>query len=418
MIDIKAEILTIGDEILYGQITDTNSQWISSELDKIGIKIIRKTAIGDQESEILTTLKEAETRADIIIITGGLGPTHDDLTKPCLAKYFDCELVLNQEALDEITTLFTKFGREVNETNRQQAYLPEKCHKIRNKVGTAPGMWFNKESKVFVSMPGVPLEMKKMMTDSVIPRLKEKFDTPVIIHKIIKTIGIGESWLSDKLKDWEKGLPDHIKLAYLPSLGQVRLRLTGKASNENNLDIEIDNEVDKLKKVASKYIYGYNDDTIENAVGQLLIKNKKTIATAESCTGGHLAHRVTSVPGSSKYFQGGIIPYHNDIKEDLLAVGHDTLLNHGAVSKETVEEMASNVRIRFNADIGVACSGIAGPSGGTKEKPVGTIWIALKDEQGTISKMLTFGNDRMINIQLTTLALLNLIRQRLIKNNG
>jgi len=418
MIDIKAEILTIGDEILYGQITDTNSQWISSELDKIGIKIIRKTAIGDQESEIISTFKEAENRAEIIIITGGLGPTHDDLTKACLAKYFDCELVLNQEALDELTTLFTKFGREVNETNRQQAYLPEKCHKISNKVGTAPGMWFDKGSKVFVSMPGVPIEMKKMMTDSVIPRLREKFNTPVIIHKFIKTIGIGESWLSDKLINWEKALPDHIKLAYLPSLGQVRLRLTGKGSNEDNLEDEIEQEVDKLKKVASKYIYGYNDDTIENAVGQLLLKNKKTIATAESCTGGHLAHRITSIPGSSNYFQGGVIPYNNDIKEDLLAVKHDTLLNHGAVSKETVEEMANNVRTMFNADIGVACSGIAGPSGGTKEKPVGTIWIALKDEQGTISKMLTFGNDRMINIQLTTLALLNLIRQRLIKNNG
>jgi len=418
MIDIKAEILTIGDEILYGQITDTNSQWISSELDKIGIKIIRKTAIGDQESEILSNFKEAEARAEIIIITGGLGPTHDDLTKPCLAKYFDCELVLNQESLDELTTLFTKFGREVNETNRQQAYLPEKCQKISNKVGTAPGMWFDKGSKVFVSMPGVPIEMKKMMTDSVIPRLREKFNTPVIIHKFIKTIGIGESWLSDKLMDWEKGLPDHIKLAYLPSLGQVRLRLTGKTINADTLENEIDHEIAKLKKVASKYIYGYNDDTIEIAVGQLLLKNKKTIATAESCTGGYLAHRITSVPGSSNYFQGGVIPYHNDFKKDLLAVAHDTLLDHGAVSEETVVEMANNVRTRFKADIGVACSGIAGPSGGTKEKPVGTIWIALNDDHGTVTKLLTFGKDRMINIQLTTLTLLNLIRQRLTKNNG
>ena len=418
MNNIKAEILTIGDEILYGQITDTNTQWISSELDKIGIEIIRKTSIGDEESEILSTFKEAEARAEIIIITGGLGPTHDDLTKPCLAKYFDCALILNQEALDELTTLFTKFGRKVTETNRQQAYLPEKCDKIRNKVGTAPGMWFDKGSKVFVSMPGVPRDMKKMMTESVLPRLKEKFNTPVIIHKIIKTIGIGESWLSDKLKDWEKGLPEHINLAYLPSLGQVRLRLTGKASNGDSLENEIDHEIDKLKKVASKYIYGYNNDTIENAVGQLLLKNKKTIGIAESCTGGYLAHRITLVPGSSNYFQGGVIPYHNDFKEDLLSVGHDTLLNHGAVSEETVVEMANNVRTRFKADIGVANSGIAGPSGGTKEKPVGTIWIALNDDKGTVTKVLTFGKDRWINIQLTSLAIMNLIRQRLIKNDG
>ena len=299
---IKAELLTIGDEILYGQIVDTNSQWMSVELDKVGIKVIRKTTVGDQETEILTAFAEAEKRADIVLITGGLGPTSDDLTKPLLAKYFNCDLVMHQEALAEITAFFKSRGREMTELNRQQAALPSCCTKITNPIGTAPGMWFERNNKVFMSMPGVPHEMKKMMTERVIPKLKEKFKTPVIYHKVIRTIGIGESFLADKIAVWEKSLPPHIKLAYLPSLGEVKLRLTGFGSSTADLQKEIDELSDALLPLAGEYVYGYGDEPIEIAIGKMLRERKVTLSIAESCTGGYLSHLITSVPGCSDYF--------------------------------------------------------------------------------------------------------------------
>jgi nicotinamide-nucleotide amidase len=407
---ILAELLTIGDEILYGQIVDTNSQWMSVELDKVGIKVIRKTTVGDVESEILTAFAEAEKRADIILITGGLGPTSDDLTKPLLAKYFNCGLVINEEALREVTEFFKSRGRELTEINRQQAALPTACEKIANPNGTAPGMWFNKNGKIFMSMPGVPHEMKKMMTDSVIPKLKETFNTPVIYHKVIRTIGLGESYLAEKISNWENALPDHIKLAYLPSLGEVKLRLTSFGNSSEQMESEVGELTEKLKQLIGQFIFGYGDDPIEVVIGKTLREKKLTLSVAESCTGGYLSHLITSVPGSSDYFLGSMIPYAYEIKMRQLGVKPETLEKYGAVSEPTISEMASVVRARFNTDIGVATSGIAGPGGATPDKPVGTVWIAYSDRHQTVTKKLQLSKDRAINIRMASVAVLNLIR--------
>jgi nicotinamide-nucleotide amidase len=412
---ILAELLTIGDEILYGQIVDTNSQWMSVELDKVGIKVIRKTTVGDQEDEILTAFAEAEKRADIVLITGGLGPTSDDLTKPLLAKYFNCEMQLHEEALAEVTAFFKSRGREMTETNKQQAMLPICCTKITNPIGTAPGMWFEKNSKVFMSMPGVPHEMKRMMTEQVIPKLKEKFKTPTIYHRVIRTIGIGESFLADKISAWEKSLPEHIKLAYLPSLGDVKLRLTGFGDSTNQLENEMEELVAKLKPLAGEYIYGYGDETIEVAIGKMLRERKLTLSMAESCTGGYLSHLITSVPGCSDYFLGSMVPYAYEIKMRQLGVKPEVLEKYGAVSEPTIIEMANIVRAKFNTDIGVATSGIAGPGGATPEKPVGTVWIAYSDKHQTVTKKLQISSDRAINIRMASMAVLNLIRVSLPK---
>lgn len=407
---ILAELLTIGDEILYGQIVDTNSQWMSVELDKIGVKVIRKTTVGDDEQEILTAFTEAEKRADVILITGGLGPTNDDLTKPLLAKYFNCGLVMNEEALTEVTEFFKSRGRELTELNRQQAVLPEACEKITNPVGTAPGMWFIKGEKVFMSMPGVPHEMKKMMTEHVLPRIAKKYQLPVIHHKIIRTIGVGESFLAEKIADWENSLPAHIKLAYLPSLGEVKLRLTGFGNSITELENETNALTDKLKEYAGEYIYGYGEIPIEVVIGNTLREKKLTLSIAESCTGGFLSHLITSVPGSSEYFLGAMIPYAYEIKMRQLGVKPETLEKYGAVSEPTIIEMANIVRAKFNTDIGVATSGIAGPGGATPDKPVGTVWIAYSDKHHTVTKKLQLSKDRMINIRLASMAVLNLIR--------
>lgn len=412
---ILAELLTIGDEILYGQIVDTNSQWMSVALNAIGVKVIRKTTVGDQEDEILTAFAEAEKRADIVLITGGLGPTSDDLTKPLLAKFFHCEMKIHKEALEEVTAFFQSRGRELTEINRQQASLPVCCEKITNTMGTAPGMWFERNQKVFMSMPGVPHEMKRMMTDSVIPKLKQKFKTPVIYHKVIRTIGIGESFLADKISDWEKALPDHMKLAYLPSLGEVKLRLTGFGDSLELLEQEATGQVEKLKDRINQFIFGYGDDPIEVVIGNTLREKKLTLSIAESCTGGYLSHLITSVPGSSEYFLGSMIPYSYEIKMRQLGVKPETLEKYGAVSEPTINEMANVVRARFNTDIGVATSGIAGPGGATPDKPVGTVWIGYSDKHHTVTKKLQLSNDRMINIRLASIAVLNLIRQSLPK---
>lgn len=415
MKNILAEIITIGDEILYGQIVDTNSQWMSAELDKVGIKIVRKTTIGDTEEEILQTLKEAENRADIILMTGGLGPTNDDLTKPCLVKYFDTKLVMNNDALENLTSIFNKLGKPVSEINRQQAELPETCEMVPNNMGTAAGMWFNKDNKSFVSMPGVPHEMKRMMTDYIIPKLQAKYQTPIIYHKIVKTVGIGESDLAELIVDWENNLPEHIKLAYLPSLAQVKLRLTAFGSEYKQVEREVDKQIVKLKKLVSKYIYGYDRDKLEEVVGQMLLQSNQNVAVAESCTGGYISHLITSVPGSSGYFRGGITPYQNDIKINVLDVNSETIFEHGAVSEETVKEMAQNVRKLYHTDYGLATSGIAGPGGATPEKPVGTIWIAVANGEKTTTRKLQLWKDRELNIKSTAIALLNMTRLSLLE---
>jgi nicotinamide-nucleotide amidase len=415
---IKAELLTIGDEILFGQIVDTNSQWMSVELSKAGIKVIRKTTVGDVEDEILTAFAEAESRADIILITGGLGPTNDDLTKPCLARFFNCELQIHEEALQEVTAFFASRGRALTEINRQQAALPSCCEKVTNVLGTAPGMWFNRNGKVFVSMPGVPHEMKAMMTNIVIPKLQATFQTPVIEHLVIRTIGMGESFLAERIAEWEQALPDYIKLAYLPGLSQVRLRLTAYGNDRNVLQQENRALAEQLKPLIGEYVFGYGDDDLEVVVGRALRENRLTISVAESCTGGHLAHMITSVPGSSSYFMGGIVAYANEVKVGELGVHPDTLTEHGAVSEQTVIEMAQGARHKFGTDIGLSTSGIAGPDGGTPEKPVGTVWIAYADKDRTVTRKLQLSKDRVLNIRMTSILILNLLRLNLPGNKA
>ncbi|RYU93074.1 competence/damage-inducible protein A [Emticicia agri] len=415
---ILAEVVTIGDEILYGQITDTNTQWMSTQLDKIGIKTVRKSSVGDQEDKILQILEEAESRADIILLTGGLGPTKDDITKKTLCKYFDDELIINEDALGFITEFFTKRGRPMTELNRQQAMVPKKCIYLANKTGTAPGMWFEKsmgsgKGKIFVSMPGVPHEMKYLMANEVIPRLKKYFETPIIYHKMIRTIGVGESFLAEKIEKWEDSLPAHIKLAYLPSFGQVRLRLTGMGENEETLKQEVQNEVDKVLPMIQSFVFGYDDDDLEVALGKLLKSKNKTISAAESCTGGFISHLFTKVPGSSAYFMGSVVSYANAVKINVLGVKPETIENHGAVSEETVMQMAEGVRALMKTDFAIATSGVAGPDGGTPEKPVGTLWIACAMEGRTIARKVQMSNQRETNINYGSVVAMNLLRKML-----
>ncbi len=409
----KAEIITIGDEILYGQTLDTNSHWISGELDQINIKVVRKSTIPDTESEILSAFEEAEKRADIILITGGLGPTNDDLTKPCLARYFGVDMQMNEEALQDVKALFGRSGREVTPLNEAQALMPIGAEKITNKMGTAPGIWMEREGKIFVSMPGVPHEMKGMMTAEILPKISERFLKSKIYHRIIRTGGIPESHLAEKLEEWEKNLPTHIKLAYLPSLAQVKLRLTAQGNDLAILKEETETQIQKCLPLIGKYVYSTENIELEEKVGQLLREQGKTISCAESCTGGFLSHLITTVPGSSDYFQGSYVAYSYDIKEKALWVDRDILNTKGAVSEEVVIQMAENIRNVFNTSIGVSLSGIAGPGGGTEDKPVGTVWIAVSDENGTKAKKFVFSKDRKLNIQLSAMVALNMIRSRL-----
>jgi len=412
----KAEIIAIGDELLYGQTLDTNSHWISGKLDAINIKVIQRTTIGDNEFQILEAFKDASNKANVVLITGGLGPTNDDLTKPLLAKFFNVGLTMNSEAYQEISALFARAGREMSDLNRKQAELPDNCIKITNRMGTAPGMWFEEKGTVFISMPGVPYEMKTMMDEIILPRLKAKFNSGIIKHKIIKTIGIPESKLAAKIEDWERNLPIHIKLAYLPSLGQVKLRLTASGNDDSVLEKEVDDLVKKVLPHIDKYVYGFDQDEIESIIGTMLLSNNQTLAIAESCTGGYLSHLITSIPGSSAYFLGSVIAYANAIKIQELNVAPELVEKYGAVSEEVAKAMAEGVRIKLGASIGLSTTGIAGPEGGTDEKPVGTIWIGYSDNKKTFAKQMNFTKDRVLNIQLSALAALNQFRLNYLAN--
>lgn len=412
---VAVAILTIGDEILFGQTLDTNSQWMSSELDAFGFKVVHRATVSDKESDILRGLDDASSWADIILITGGLGPTADDMTKPCLAKYFDVPLKSNPAALEELRILFRQIDRELSEANIAQTNLPANADYISNALGTAPGIWIEDKGKIYVSMPGVPFEMKGMISNHVIPRLQKLFELPIVTHKIIKTIGIGESWLAEKIAPWEENLPENIKLAYLPSLGQVKLRLTSAGNDNSALEAAISEQVERLIPYAEKYIYGYDGDTIEQVVGDLLNEKHLSLATAESCTGGYLAHLITSIAGSSNYYKGSIIAYANEVKESALGVSPDTLDKHGAVSEETIIAMAKGVRTQLGVDIGIATSGIAGPDGGTAEKPVGTIWIAIAIGDEVKTRQLKLFKDRLLNIKMTSVSSLAMLWRILTK---
>jgi nicotinamide-nucleotide amidase len=414
---MKAEIITIGDEILIGQIIDTNSSWLGQELSKIGVSVVHRTSVSDNRQAIIDALNDATKRADIILITGGLGPTKDDITKYTLAEYFGSELVLDEKTLEWVTNIFTKRKLPMIDTNRNQAMLPKNCEVLFNKNGTAPGMWFDEDGKVFISMPGVPFEMKGIFEEHAIPRLQKRFKLPVILHRTILTCNIGESFLAQKIEQLENDLPPHIKLAYLPNIGQVRLRFSGQHHHYATLKEEMDVIVGNLYDVVGEYIFGEENDTLEKTVGLLLKGKEKTVATAESCTGGYIAHMITSVPGSSGYFKGSIVSYANEIKIAELGVSADIFQTVGAVSEECVKQMAEGIRKKFKTDYAISTSGIAGPDGGTETKPVGTVWVAVSSESQTITKLFNMGDNRERTIQRTAIQGLDMLRKMLLEEN-
>jgi nicotinamide-nucleotide amidase len=412
---MNAEIITIGDEILIGQIVDTNSAWMATELNAIGVKILQITSISDNQEHLVKALDDARKRADIVLMTGGLGPTKDDRTKDVLTSYFNSELVSDSTTLEHIESFFKTRGLKSIQLNVDQALVPECCTVLPNPVGTAPGMWFEDNQVIFVSMPGVPFEMKQLMTEQVLPRLKPLCKKGSIVHRTIQTIGIPESFLAKKLEFWEDALPEYIHLAYLPSPGLIRLRLSAFGDNVDALESEVDKQVEKLNQIIPEAIFGYGEVSISQVVGELLKSEKSMVAVAESCTGGMISHEIISVPGSSGWFKGAVVAYSNEIKENILHVSRHSLVEYGAVSEEVVRQMAEGVRKIMNSQYGIATSGIAGPTGGTAEKPVGMVWIAVAGPEGTVVKVFNFANNRERNITRASLAALDMLRLLLIK---
>ncbi|MGI8600937.1 MAG: competence/damage-inducible protein A [Chitinophagaceae bacterium] len=418
MKEVNASIITIGDELLIGQTIDTNSAFIAKELNKIGIWIKRKLAVADTKEEILSALDLQSKDSDIVIITGGLGPTADDITKPALCEFFKSELIINEGALENVKNIFKQLGRLVTDRNTKQAEVLSNCKVLENKRGTAPGMWFNHNDMIYVSLPGVPHEMKGVMVDAVIPEIRKTFALPAVVHKTLLTAGIGESDLADKLQDFEDSLPLHIKLAYLPSYGMVRLRLTAKNNDVHDLEPEVLEHFTTLKTITREWLVIDEDLSIQEAIFILLNERGKTLSTAESCTGGYIAHLITSIAGSSKIFNGSIISYANDVKTNLLKVDEKTLKEVGAVSEETVLEMLKGLLSQFNTDYGLATSGIMGPTGGSEEKPVGTVWIAVGKKGNMKAKKFKFRFDRKRNIELTAFAALNMLRKWILEEEA
>lgn len=411
----KASIITIGDELLIGQVIDTNSAFIAQELNKAGIPVLRRVAVGDDYDAIWNALDEESGRAEIILITGGLGPTADDITKPLLCKYFGGTMTVNEAARQNVIDIFTRLNRPLIERNLAQAEVPDCCTVIQNKRGTAPGMWFEKDGKVFISMPGVPNEMKGMIEHDVISMLKEKFQTGRIIHKTLLTAGIGESMIAEHIKDFEEKLPPNLRLAYLPNYGMVRLRLTATGSDQ--AEMEVDKEFEKLQSLVKEWMVTNLDEPLEKVLGKILLSKGKTMSTAESCTGGYIAHLITSIPGSSKYYKGSVVSYSNSMKEDVLKVNEATLKKHGAVSEEVVREMLTGILNATHTDYGIAVSGILGPGGGTPEKPVGTVWIAVGGRDNIQTQKMNFRFDRMRNMQMTGMYAMNFLRTLILKSD-
>jgi nicotinamide-nucleotide amidase len=412
-----ASVLTIGEEILYGHILDTNANFISHSLADIGIKVVMHLSVGDHFTDITAALKTAEEKSDLVLMTGGLGPTNDDITKKCLAAYFNSRIKMNDKLYNDLETYFKKRGFPFTVSNQRQAEVPENAELLSNEMGTAPGMWFEKEGKIFVSMPGVPHEMEFLMTEKVIPKIRKIYQTSIIYHKLIMTAGMGESWLSEKIRNWEESLPEALSLAYLPSYGQVKLRITARGNDRQQLIDKVELYKASLKDYIGKYIYGEDGVTIQEAIGKILKSRNQTLSIAESCTGGYLSHQITTIPGASDYFQGSVLAYSNIIKQRVLHVRKDTIEKYGAVSRETVIEMAQGILDFYGTDYALATSGIAGPGGGTEEKPVGTIWIAIADKGDIITKKYTILKDRISNIKYASTAALVMLWQRLSEKN-
>lgn len=393
-----AELITIGDELLIGQVVDTNSAWMGRELNNIGIEVLRIVSVRDREEEILEAIDNAMKRVNIVLVTGGLGPTKDDITKQTLCKYFNTELIFSEEVFENVKRVLA--GKiPMNKLNKGQAMVPKNCTVINNPVGSASVSWFERDGKVLVSMPGVPQEMTTVMAESVLPKLHERFQTDVIMHQTFLVQHYPESVLAEKLEAWEVALPDCIKLAYLPKLGIIRMRLTGRGHDRKEVETLLNREKAKLETILGEDIFSEEDTPLEVIIGELLKKRKLTVSTAESCTGGSIAERLTSIAGSSEYFKGSIVAYSNEVKKDLLYVSSETLEKYGAVSEETVVEMVKGAMKALKTDCAVATSGIAGPGGGTPEKPVGTVWIAAgyKNEIRTYKQETNRG--RSMNIE-------------------
>ncbi len=424
---MTAYILTIGDELLIGQITDTNSSWMAQQLNLQGIRIVGKTSVGDVHEDIVEAVRYALSKADLVLLTGGLGATKDDITKKALADFFKVPMIFHDETFQRMTYFFKKINRTVSEMNKNGCFMPENALILHNDKGLAPAMWFNiveernphsfgKGSKVVVSMPGVPYEMKHLMSDRVLPRLRSSFPMSPIVHRTLLTAGEGETSLAEKLNDFEDALPENIKLAYLPSLGTVRLRLTARGDNEAVLNEQLDIWKAELEKVVGYAVAGYGEDTMPVAIGRMLTKQGLTLGIAESCTGGYLSHLMTTVSGSSAYFEGSMIVYSYDLKVKLLDVSKYMLDTEGAVSEQCVKEMVAGTLDALNVDVAIAVSGIAGPNGGTPEKPVGTVWIAIGNRDETITYKIGINRGRLKNIEYAANTALNLLRKFLLQN--
>ena len=408
---MKAEIITIGDEILIGQIVDTNSAWMGEQLNLHGIEVFQITSVHDNHEHILEALVNAEKHADLVLITGGLGPTKDDITKKVLCDFFDCGLVMNEQVLQHVTERLTQYSVTINQLNKDQALVPEKCTVLHNSNGTAPGMWFEKNDTIFISMPGVPFEMKGIMSEEILPRLRENGKTKSIYHQTVLLYGIPESMLAERIEHWEVALPAFIKLAYLPSQLMIRLRLSAYGTDPVVLKEEVERQIEQLKTIIPEHIFGYNGDNMAGVTGKMMVQHGDTLAVAESCTGGNIAHMFTSNPGSSAYFKGGVVTYSNEIKTAILGVKPETLEAYGAVSREVAIEMAEGAKKTLNSDYAIATTGIAGPDGGTDEKPVGTVWIAVAGKQNTRVERYSFAHNRERNIIRSSQTAINMLRQ-------
>jgi len=410
-----AEIITIGDEILIGQILDSNSAFIGKELNKIGIDVHQITSIRDDKKDILKALERAQNQVDVVLLTGGLGPTKDDITKHTICEYFNDSLVQNKDVLRHVEELFAKYiSTPISEVNRQQALVPSTSTVLMNHYGTAPGMWLEKNNKVFVSMPGVPFEMKGLMNNEVLPRLQKRFDRPYIIHKTILTYGMGESTLAEKIEEWEDNLPSFIKLAYLPNLGKVRLRLSARGNDKKLLEDTIENRVEELHHIIGEIILGYEDEeTIEVRIGQLLTKKNRTLAVAESCTGGRIAQSFTANAGASVYFKGGAVTYATQSKIDILGVPQDIIEKHTVTSLEVAEAMAVMVKEKFKSDYAIATTGNAGPTKGDGDVEIGTVFIAIATPDHVFSEKYVFSNLREKTIGKAVSKSLEMLMQEL-----
>ena len=406
------EIITIGDEILIGQIVDTNSAWMAVELNKAGFQLAQITSVHDEADHIKKALDEALLRADVVLMTGGLGPTKDDITKQTLCEYFGTKLVFNPDVLENIQQIYHTRQSVMNELTKSQAMVPENCTVIQNRAGSAPITWFEKEGKVIVSMPGVPLEMKKVMSEEIIPRLQKYFKTPAIIHKTVQVYGIPESQLALRLTEWENALPEYLHLAYLPNFGIVKLRLSGAGQDEYKLEEAINQQIETLKSILGESIFAYEDKPVEKIIYEKLKSSGLTVSTAESCTGGNIAHRLTLIPGISDCFKGTVVAYHNELKINMLGVSAQDIEQYGAVSSQVATQMAEGARKVMQTDLAVATTGIAGPTGGTDEKPVGTIWISVSSPERTITRSFNFGQFARENfIERSTMAALMMLNE-------